>query len=200
MPRLLSTTTTLALCLGGGAHAQSATEVLDTYADIAQANYTDSLNAAQSLQETVIALIDSPSAETMQAARDAWLKARVPYQQSEVFRFGNAIVDDWEGKVNAWPLDEGLIDYVDGAYGGPTGANQLAALNVIANPTFSLSGTEIDASEITPALLENNLHEADGIEANVATGYHAIEFLLWGQTSTGTSPARATALDRLRDR
>ena len=34
-------------------------------------------------------------------------------QQTEAYRFGNAIVDDWEGKVNAWPLDEGLIDYVD---------------------------------------------------------------------------------------
>ena len=32
--------------------------------------------------------------------------------QSEVFRFGNAVVDDWEGQMNAWPLDEGLIDYV----------------------------------------------------------------------------------------
>ncbi|KRS12392.1 peptidase [Roseovarius atlanticus] len=188
MPRLLSTTTALALCLGGTAQAQSAAEVLDNYADIAQANYTDSLTAARSLQDAVTALIDSPSAETMQAARDAWLKARVPYQQTEVFRFGNAIVDDWEGKVNAWPLDEGLIDYVDGAYGGPTDANQLAALNVIANPTFTLSGTEIDASDITPTLLQDTLHEADGIEANVATGYHAIEFLLWGQDLNGHQP------------
>ena len=30
------------------------------------------------------------------------------------------------------------------------------------------------------------LHEADEIEANVATGYHAIEFLLWGQDLNGT--------------
>ena len=107
--------------------------------------------------------------------------------QTEVYRFGNPIVDDWEGKVNAWPLDEGLIDYVDGTYAGPTDANQLAALNVIANPTFTLSGTEIDATEITPALLQDTLHEVDGIEANVATGYHAIQFLLWGQDLNGHS-------------
>lgn len=87
--------------------------------------------------------------------------------------------------MNAWPLDEGLIDYVDGAYGGPTDENQLAALNVIANPTFTLSGAEIDAAEITPALLQDTLHEVDGIEANVATGHHAIEFLLWGQDLNG---------------
>ena len=59
-------------------------------------------------------------------------------------------------------------------------------LNVIANPQFELSGKAIDASAITPALLENTLHEADGVEANVATGYHAIEFLLWGQDLNGT--------------
>jgi len=95
-------------------------------------------------------------------------------------------VDDWEGKVNAWPLDEGLIDYVDATYGGPSDENQFAGLNVIATPTFTLSGEEVDASEITPDLISGTLHEADGVEANVASGYHAIEFLLWGQDLNGT--------------
>jgi putative iron-regulated protein len=162
--------------------------VLDHYADIAAAKYEDSLITARALQNAVDTLIENPSAEHLADARAAWLRARVPYQQTEVYRFGNPIVDDWEGKVNAWPLDEGLIDYVDGAYGGPTDANRLAALNVIANPSFTLSGQEIDASEITPALLAEQLHEADGIEANVATGYHAIEFLLWGQDLNGHGP------------
>ena len=164
----------------------SRTEVLNTYADIAQAGYSDSLESAMALQAAVDALIAEPSAEALAAARLAWMQARVPYQQTEAFRFGNAIVDDWEGKVNAWPLDEGLIDYVDQSYGGPTDENQLAALNVIANPSLSLSGKTVDAAEITPALLEGELHEAEGIEANVATGYHAIEFLLWGQDLNGT--------------
>ncbi len=185
MNRTLLASTALALTLTGAAQAQTAAEVLDTYADIAAAGYADSLTTAQALQDAVNALIAAPSAETLQAARAAWLEARVPYQQTEVFRFGNAIVDDWEGRVNAWPLDEGLIDYVDGAYGGPTDENQFAALNVIANPTLTLSGTEIDASTITPALLEETLHEVDGVEANVATGYHAVEFLLWGQDLNG---------------
>jgi putative iron-regulated protein len=185
MIRRLLTTTALAAALGSGAQAQTATDVLDTYADIAAAKYEDSLIAARALEDAVTALIEAPSAETLQAARAAWLEARVPYQQTEVYRFGNPIVDDWEGRVNAWPLDEGLIDYVEGAYGGPTDENQLAALNVIANPTFTLSGAEIDASAITPALLQDTLHEVDGIEANVATGYHAIEFLLWGQDLNG---------------
>ncbi len=160
-------------------------DVVKTYANIAHAGYEDSLIAAKTLGEAVDALIAAPSAEALEAAKTAWRAARVPYQQTEAFRFGNPIVDDWEGRVNAWPLDEGLIDYVVEAYGGATDENPYAALNVIANPSFSLSGETIDAAEITPALLQS-LHEADGIEANVATGYHAIEFLLWGQDLNGT--------------
>ncbi len=188
MIRTILTTTALAAGLAVAAQAQTPAAVLDTYADIAAAKYDDSLIAARALQDAVTTLIDAPSAEALQAARAAWLRARVPYQQTEVFRFGNPIVDDWEGRVNAWPLDEGLIDYVDGASGGPTDENRLAALNVIATPSFTLSGTEIDATEITPALLQDTLHEVDGIEANVATGYHAVEFLLWGQDLNGHGP------------
>jgi putative iron-regulated protein len=178
-------TTAIAVGLATPTLAVETTDVLDTYADIAAANYGDSLITAQRLQTAVNALVADPSAENLTAARAAWLAARVPYQQTEVFRFGNPIVDDWEGKVNAWPLDEGLIDYVDASYGGPSDENAFAALNVIANPTFILSGQDIDATSITPALLEGTLQEADGVEANVATGYHAIEFLLWGQDLNG---------------
>ena len=99
------------------AAAPERSAVIKTYADIAQAAYEDSAIAAKRLKGAVDALVASPSADAMQAARAAWIAARPPYQQTEVFRFGNPIVDDWEGKVNAWPLDEGLIDYVDGGYG-----------------------------------------------------------------------------------
>ncbi|MEL6808347.1 MAG: imelysin family protein [Pseudomonadota bacterium] len=159
--------------------------VLDTYADIALAKYSDSLTTAQTLLSAVNTLTETPSPEALEAAKDAWLAARVPYQQTEVYRFGNAIVDDWEGKVNAWPLDEGLIDYVDATYGGATDENEYAVLNVVANASFTLSGETVDAADITPALLEGSLHEADGVESNVATGYHAVEFLLWGQDLNG---------------
>ena len=162
-------------------------EVVVHYADLAAAKYSDSLTAARALLAAVDALIANPSDTTLTAARTAWIAARVPYQQTEVFRFGNAVVDDWEGKVNAWPLDEGLIDYV-AADTATNEENALAGLNVIATPKFTLSGAEIDATAITPALISEALHEADGIEANVASGYHAIEFLLWGQDLNGTGP------------
>ncbi|MCY4336344.1 MAG: peptidase [Litoreibacter sp.] len=187
MKLTLSTALGTALLLTSPAFADKAA-VLDNYANIALAKYEDSLSTAQSLLGAVNALIESPSAENLEAAKAAWLASRVPYQQTEVYRFGNAIVDDWEGKVNAWPLDEGLIDYVDASYGGATDENEYAVLNVVANPSFTLSGETIDAAKITPALLEGALHEADEVESNVATGYHAIEFLLWGQDLNGHGP------------
>lgn len=161
-------------------------DVLKTYGDVAEAAYTDSLTSAQELQAAVDALAANPSDETLAAARAAWLKARNPYQQTEAFRFGNALVDDWEGKVNAWPLDEGLIDYVDVSYGDSSEENAYYVANVIANPVLKAGGETIDAAEITPEFLANKLQEAGEVEANVATGYHAIEFLLWGQDLNGT--------------
>ncbi|MBV7379993.1 imelysin family protein [Maritimibacter dapengensis] len=166
------------------AFAATKGEVLTTYADIAHAGYEDSLTTAQTLNEAVDALIANPSEETLAAAREAWVAAREPYQQTEVYRFGNAIVDDWEGKVNAWPLDEGLIDYTENQE--PTDENPFATLNVIANPNPTVGGIEIDASTIDASLIGEEINEIDGIESNVARGYHAVEFLLWGQDLNGT--------------
>ena len=161
--------------------------VLENYANIALAGYEDALNSAKHMQNAINDFLDSPTQSNMESARQAWRDARVPYMQTEVYRFGNAIVDEWEGKVNAWPLDEGLIDYVDNsAYGTESDENGLYAANVIANTSIIFSGNTIDASKITKDLLQNGLQEADGNEANVATGYHAIEFLLWGQDLNGT--------------
>jgi putative iron-regulated protein len=170
------------------AQAPADADVLDTYARIALAGYEDSLAAAKALHAAIDALIASPSEATLTAARDAWKASRLPYQQTEAFRFGSPVVDEWEGRVNAWPLDEGLIDYVDASYGTESDSNTLYVANVIANPKLTVDGVELDATEITPALLQDNLQEAAGIEANVATGYHAVEFLLWGQDLNGTGP------------
>ncbi len=94
--------------------------------------------------------------------------------------------------MNAWPLDEGLIDYVAASYGTESDENALYSANVIANPSITIDGAAVDASSITPDFLQDTLQEAGGIEANVATGYHAIEFLLWGQDLNGTGPGSGT--------
>ena len=166
--------------------ATSERDVLSHYADLAHAVYEDSLIAARDLQGAVNQFTADPTEANLAAARDSWRNARIPYQQSEVYRFGNAVVDDWEGKVNAWPLDEGLIDYVAASYGAESEENPGYRANIVASPSFTFSGEMIDAGSITKALLAGTLHELGGVEANVATGYHAVEFLLWGQDLNGT--------------
>lgn len=163
-------------------------DVLKNYADIAHAGYEDALISARNLRSAIKVFIGQPNDQTQSAAKTAWFNARVPYQQTEAYRFGNQVVDDWEGKVNAWPLDEGLIDYVSADYGTQSDENNLYAANVIANKQLKISGRKIDARKITKKLIASALHEAGDIEANVATGYHAIEFLLWGQDLNGTGP------------
>ena len=187
MKTFITAVTLLALSTQAFAAPQGR-EVLSHYAAIAHAAYEDSLTTARDLQQAVDRLIAEPTERTLSAARAAWTAARVPYQQSEVYRFGNAVVDDWEGKVNAWPLDEGLIDYVVASYGVESDENPGYRANVVASPSFTFSGRTIDARRITKDLLAGTLHELGGVEANVATGYHAVEFLLWGQDLNGTAP------------
>jgi putative iron-regulated protein len=190
MRHLALASAALILAMAGGAAAEEKADpaaVVTAYADIAHAMYEDALLSGRELKAAVDALVASPSEATLQASRSAWLAARVPYQQTEVYRFGNPIVDDWEGKVNAWPLDEGLIDYVDAGYGTESDENEFYTANVIANPVLEIGGRTIDAKVIDAALIQS-LQEIDEVEANVATGYHVIEFLLWGQDLNGTGP------------
>jgi putative iron-regulated protein len=169
------------------AAAPTATAVLAAYGDVAHAMYEDSLAAARVMQTAINAFLANPTPATLTAARNAWKTARVPYLQTEGLRFGNAIVDEWEPKVNAWPLDEGLIDYVATSYGTTSDENPLYTLNVIANRQVRIGARQVNASVINANLLRE-LQMAQGVEANVATGYHAIEFLLWGQDLHGTGP------------
>ncbi|AMB84582.1 peptidase [Pseudomonas agarici] len=160
--------------------------VVAHYAEMVFAVYSDAQSTAKTLQSAVDAFLAKPDADTLKAAKAAWVAARVPYLQSEVFRFGNTIIDDWEGQVNSWPLDEGLIDYVDASYEHALG-NPGASANIIANKQIQIGEDKVDVTEITPEKLAS-LNELGGSEANVATGYHAIEFLLWGQDLNGAGP------------
>lgn len=144
-------------------------EVIENYADIVLASYEDSLSAARTMKLAIDAFVSSPSTANLDVAKDAWLAARVPYGQTEGYRFASGPIDDEdgpEGQLNAWPLDESHIDYVE----SPT--SEESQTNLITNTTLLPS--------ITKEALAG-LNEHDDNEANVATGWHAIEFLLWGQ-------------------
>ncbi|MGA0532017.1 imelysin family protein [Hansschlegelia sp. KR7-227] len=179
----------LSVVLAGSAVAQGPApkDVAKTYADVALAMYGDAVISAKDLSAKIDGFLKDPTDATLADARKAWVAARAPYQRTEGFRFGNPVVDDLEGKVNAWPLDEGLIDYVDSTYGETSDENPYYALNVIANPKLKMGRKTVDASKIDRKLL-TSLQEAGEVESNVATGYHAIEFLLWGQDLNGTGP------------
>ena len=140
--------------------------VIENCADIALTNYTDALNDAQSLKTSIDAFVAAPSASGLDNVKAAWLASRESYGTSEAFRFANGPIDsgeteEIEGLLNSWPLDEAYIDYVDGD------ADAGIINNTVDFPTLN---KELLASQ-----------NGEGAEENVSVGYHAIEFLLWGQ-------------------
>lgn len=143
--------------------------IIENYAELVYANYEDSLTTAKKLQEDINAFVSKPSAEGFEAAKKSWLAAREPYGQTEAFRFASGPIDDEdgpEGALNAWPLDENYIDYVKGS----------EAAGII-NDTKQFP--TIDKKTLI------DLNEKGG-ETNISIGYHAIEFLLWGQDDVDT--------------
>ncbi len=150
--------------------------------------YQESLFGAQLLDEAIDAFLAAPGPETL---------ARTPYLRTEVFRFVLPQVAAWEGRVNAWPLDEGLVDYVASPL--DDSENPLANANLIASTELLVDGQTLDASVLTQDLLDV-LSEAGGggnAEKNVTAGYHAIEFMLWGQDLNGTAPGPAKGRGRI---
>lgn len=162
--------------------------VLHTYSHLAAQGYAQSLADARLLQVAVDAFVTSPTAANLAAAKQAWLHSRESYGTTEIFRLSQGPIDaeeGWvadhygnlEGQINAWPLDEHMIDYTIDEHGHRTHGNIIDSTGL-----FTPGGeqaTAVDITIITPEVL-TELNENGG-EANVATGYHAIEFLLWGQ-------------------
>jgi putative iron-regulated protein len=173
----------LAGACGGddGGELADAPPVVDGYGAIVRASYADSLQTATALRTAVDAFVAAPSTTTLQAAKTAWLAAREPYGQTEVYRFYDGPIDapdtGPEGQINAWPLDEAYIDYVMGS----------PMAGIINNPgMFPTLTKDLIAGQ-------NEL----GAEDNISSGYHAIEFLLWGQDMSPTGPGARPHTDYL---
>jgi putative iron-regulated protein len=160
---------TLAWSLPGLAQTVDAKMVAQHYAKLVHANYSDVQTSARTLQQAITNFTATPTAEGLTDARKAWLLAREYYGQTEAFRFYSGPIDDAngpEGRLNSWPLDE---SYIDSVVGKPKSG-------IINNPKI----------KITKASLAK-LNERGG-EENIAAGWHAIEFLLWGQDLSDTGP------------
>ena len=140
------------------------------HAKIVFATYSDCVAAAKVMQTAIREFLAAPDAARLEAARKAWTAARRPYLLSESFRFYAGPIDDPDGPeplLNAWPLDESFIDAPGSADPG-------------------IVGSERQYPHLTPSVLKS-LNQAEG-EKNVACGWHAVEFLLWGQDRRADGP------------
>ena len=162
----------LAACTGGSDDGDLKTSVVENYAAGAHSSYARSLASARLLDTAIDSFLEAPSQPRLDAAKRAWLRARDDYGVTEIYRFYDGPIDNEEdgpeGLINAWPLDEAYIDYVDG------------------DPSAGIINKPGEFPTIDPALLVS-LNEEGG-EENVSTGWHAIEFLLWGQDLNADGP------------
>ena len=164
--------TALAACGGDGGDGDLKEKVVENYAAGAHSSYVRSLTSARALDAAIDNFLAGPSQPRLDAAKRAWLRARDDYGVTEIYRFYEGPIDNEEngpeGLINAWPLDEAYIDYVDGD----------SDAGIINRPG--------EFPNIDAALLVS-LNEEGG-EENVSTGWHAIEFLLWGQDLNTDGP------------
>ena len=156
-------------------------DVIENYANIVYSSYKESYDSALEMQLQINQFVENPTQEGFESAKSAWLEARDYYGQTEVFRGSNGPVDfegdeTWaianEGQLNAWPLNEAYIDYVS-VKNGYTGQGGIYDNSIIA-------GTDA----ITKETLGNKNEDGGNDEKAISTGWHAIEFLLWGQDET----------------
>lgn len=140
-----------------------ASDAIEAHVHLVIASYADMVTSGEELQAEVEAFLAAPSAAGLDRARSAWLAAREVYGQTEAYRFYGGPIDaepdNLEARINSWPLDEVYIDYVDGVPDG----------GIVNDPTQPIDRASLIA-----------LNAAGG-EDDISTGWHAIEFLLWGQ-------------------
>jgi putative iron-regulated protein len=143
-------------------------------------SYSEAHRDVSALSTALSAFVASPSETTLEAAKQAWLDSRPEYLQTEAYRFYGGPIDDDdnpEARINAWPLDEAYVDYVDGD----------PEAGLINDPVTMPTIDEASVTEVNMV----------GGEANVASGFHAVEFLLWGQDLSATGPGERSHTDYL---
>jgi putative iron-regulated protein len=152
-------------------------EVVRAYADTVHDRYAKIHRAAKVMQGRIRSFASAPSDETLAAARKAWIEGRRVYGPSEAFRFyeGPIDTDGLETLINAWPLDEATIDAVRG------------------DPDAGIINKPSEFPNLGATIL-SVLNQRGG-ETNVTTGWHAIEFLLWGQDHNRDGPGQRSPSD-----
>lgn len=157
--------------------------VIKNYVDFVEVIFVDVLSIVKDLQKVIDVFFVKFDVEILKVVKEVWFVVCIFYFQSEVFCFGNVIIDDWEGQVNVWLLDEGLIDYVVKDYQYVLG-NFGVIVNIVVNIEIQVGEDKIDVKEIIGEKLVS-LNELGGFEVNVVIGYYVIEFFFWGQDLNG---------------
>lgn len=145
----------------------SINSLANSYANLVSHYYNEVSLSTQEMHNAIIKFVQAPDNNSLTNAKNKWIAARSIYGITEAFRFYGGPIDGVnkygeegpEGLINAWPLNEAYIDYVKGS----------SNAGIINNLSLEINNDTIIAA---------NMSEDD---ADVSTGWHAIEFLLWGQ-------------------
>ena len=138
------------------------------YAQLVADSYAAALADSQTLRAAITAFLAAPGDDTLARARDAWINGRRSWELTEAFRFYDGPIDvsDTEpgplSRVDGWPVEPAAIDYVED------------------NPTAGI------INDMKQALTRATLISLSQ-SGHPVTGWHAIEFLLWGQEPNGAA-------------
>ncbi len=83
-----------------------------TVFDVIVPTYTDLEDNAAALHGAVRVLASAPTEAHLEAARQAWLSTRVPWEQSEGFLYGPVSDLGLDPSLDSWPVDRIQLDQV----------------------------------------------------------------------------------------
>ena len=147
---------------GGSSHSSGSTPGTSSASTISQRLRENFINEivislfseldaqAGNLSSALMRLDADRSSSNLEAAKAAWIAARIPWERSEAALFGPADIFGIDPAIDSWPLSEGDLNRV--------------------------LGSSSNFSEQSVAQLENTLK-----------GFHAIEFLLFGNGGDRTA-------------
>ncbi|MDI7195989.1 imelysin family protein [Leptospira santarosai] len=155
-------------------------QVVDRYLKLGYESYDQSYKDAVNLQTAVTAFAanGNPTPAEHANLKNLYIIARASYLVTEAFRFSSGPIDnvdvlgcgsnadgsgeeECEGVINSWPLDESAIDNHIAAAGAQMNYEAILAVNGNAGA-------------------HNGAQDNDD-ETAITVGWHAIEYILWGQ-------------------
>jgi putative iron-regulated protein len=140
--------------------------LIENYRELVSSLYKQCVVTVDHLNQKIEFFIQHVNEDNFYELRQQWINSKQCYSMAEATRFSGTYIDEIDTLINAWPIDELYIDYT------------------LTKPKSGIIGNE--QINITQSNLFK-LNEQQG-ETNISIGYHAIEFLLWGQDFNADGP------------